>query len=347
MNPAPDLAKPAAAARSRLSARQWRRVARITIIAVALYIGLRVLPTGTNLNHVDFATGANPGSLELCDPSNPQFIPVVAVRSPVSMMIAESTPDVRVGREVTCVVRLLTASKKPIGPVDLLISHTRKLHLLVIDPSLEDYQHIHPEPGEKAGDWTFHFTPQRAGVYRIFADFTPVATGRSLYANTDLEVAPSPQDAAAETIENVSASSAASAAVATVDAKKSDAEPTVNAGEIQVVRGDYVFSLTIAKPPVRVRQQAELAFAVARADGGPLTLGPVMGAYAHLVAFDELRSGFAHLHPNEIDLSQKLDARRPRLTFKITIPSPGRYVVWAQIALEGVETFVPFNVDVQ
>ena len=35
-----------------------------------------------------------------------------------------------------------------------------------------------------------------------------------------------------------------------------------------------------------------------------MPLEPVMGAFAHLVTFDEALSGFAHLHPMETDLTQ-------------------------------------------
>ena len=94
--------------------------------------------------------------------------------------------------------------------------------------------------------------------------------------------------------------------------------------------------------PLRVRQTIDLKFVVTRADGGAVRLGPVMGAYADLVAFDENRSGFAHLHPAEADLSVKLDALHPTLSFKITIPLPGLYVIWAQVNLDDRETFAPF-----
>jgi len=59
---------------------------------------------------------------------------------------------------------------------------------LIADPTLTDYQHVHPEPTHAPGEWTFQFTPRFGGTYRIFADFTPVATNRSLYANADLVV---------------------------------------------------------------------------------------------------------------------------------------------------------------
>ena len=77
-----------------------------------------------------------------------------------------------------------------------------------------------------------------------------------------------------------------------------------------------------------------------------MPLGPVMGAFAHLVAFDEARSGFAHLHPMEADVTVPPDAIHPVLNFKITIPRAGRYVIWAQIDLAGRETFLPFWFDV-
>ena len=64
------------------------------------------------------------------------------------------------------------------------------------------------------------------------------------------------------------------------------------------------------------------------------------------MAFDEARSGFAHLHPAEVDLAKPPDALHPELNFKVTVPQPGRYVIWAQVNLAGSEIFIPFWVDV-
>ncbi len=71
-----------------------------------------------------------------------------------------------------------------------------------------------------------------------------------------------------------------------------------------------------------------------------------MGAWAHLVAFDLARSGFAHLHPAETDLLKAPAAKNPVLNFKLTIPRAGRYVIWAQVNLAGREEFVPFALEV-
>ena len=320
-------------AKEKVGARQWRQIALITVAAVGLYAAFRALPTGTNLNHIDFRTGGSPGSLEMCDPANPQFIPVVAVRSPVSLEVSLAENGVaEAGRELRGVAKLATASGKPIGPVDLLVMHTRKLHLLVVDPTLGDYQHLHPEPGARAGEWTFSFTPKRGGLYRIFGDFTPAATGRGLYAGTDLAV----REASAAGGEGVR------------EIVWPEAKAGRNGGaSYQVFRDGYVFSLVVETGELRAGNVSELAFTIARPDGGAVPLLPVMDAYAHLVAFDEARSGFAHLHPNEADLTHAPDAREPRLTFKITIPQAGRYMIWAQLNLGGSETFVPFPVVVR
>ncbi len=297
-----------------LTAAQWRSVGRITACAFALFLVVRWLPTGTNLSHMDFRV-VGPGALELCDPANPQFIPVVAVRSPVQAGLASAEAP-QLNRATRFTLTLRTASGKPIGPDDLMVAHTRKLHLLVVDPTLQDYQHIHPEPGARAGQWVFTLAPARTGVYRVFADFTPVATRRGLYAAADFTV---PGE------------------VMTV------LRTTNDEGEA------HGFAFTLERPDVfRAGVPAALRLRIESPgeSKSPVPLQPVMGAFAHVVAFDEARSGFAHLHPQETDLTQPPDPLRPVLHLQVTIPTPGRYVVWAQVNLGGDEVFVPFWLDV-
>ncbi len=290
-------------------------MAAITAVSVGLYVGFRLLPIGTNLNHMDFRV-AEGNAIEFCDPANPQFIPVIAVRSPVSMTLTSDAPA-RAGQPVRVTVRLATSTGKPLAPADLRVEHTRRLHLLLVDPSLDDYQHLHPEPGARPGDWVFEFTPRFGGDYRVFADFVPIATSRGLYAGTDFRV----------------------------EGPLHPAEfnrPTQETVEQSGVR----FHLRVAEGAVRAGVTADLIFSVERVDGGEVVLQPVMDAYAHLVAFDSARGGFAHLHPMDAGLAQAPDRRQPTLRFKVTIPEPGPYVVWAQVGLEGRDVFVPFWLNV-
>lgn len=308
----PKTSADAAARPSLLSSRN--QVALITAVALVLYLGIRLLPGGSNVSHMDFRVEGK-GAIEFCDPANPQFIPVVSVLSPVVMALKTDREPAR-DEPVEFTLTLRTASGKPIGPADLIVAHTRKLHLLVVDPTLSDYQHIHPEPGRHDGEWTFSLTPRRSGVYRVFADFTPAATQRGLYAAADFSVP---------------------GAVPTV----------INAGNTTWQELGFKFELVL--PPVlQAGQPADLKFRIGSPGTikEPVPLQPVMGAFAHLVAFDETRSGFAHLHPMETDLTQPPDTLNPELNFKITIPQPGRYVIWAQVDLAGKEVFAPFWVDV-
>jgi hypothetical protein len=283
---------------------------------------LRLIPTGSDLNHMDFRVDAKGGqAIEFCDPLNPQFIPVVAVKSPVVMEVAPAVPPVA-GRAVAAVVTLRTARGKAIGPEDLQVTHTRRLHLLAVDPTLADYQHLHPEPGARPGEWAFTFTPARPGTYRIFADFTPAATGRGLYASADIAVA---------------ADAGASAAPAPVP---------VAAGEA-LTREGHRYALEVRPAPARAGQPLDLRFGVERTDGAAFALGEVMDAFAHLVAFDAERSGFAHLHPVVTGPARPGPAPRTELDFKLTIPRAGRYTIWAQLSLEGREVFVAFHLEVK
>jgi hypothetical protein len=313
-----DRPEKAGRALAAISPAQWRQAAWISLGAVALYAGMRALPTGTNLHRTDFSVTGT-GALEMCDPANPQFIPVVAARSPVVMTVAPQ-PDVPNG----FLIRLATSSGLPIGPAELLVVHTRRLHLLIVDDTLGDYQHIHPEPTRYAGEWSFVFSPTRSAVYRVFADFTPVVTGRSLYASSDLKVE---RDVTARP----------------PDEHVSDAalHPSQD-----YERDGLHFSLAPSAQPLRAGQAVDLTFTVTRADGGAVALEPVMGAFAHLVAFDSGRSGFAHLHPSQADPLAAPDAVKPRLAFKLTIPKAGRYVIWAQVRPGGHEVFIPFGFEV-
>ncbi|MDX2187095.1 MAG: hypothetical protein SFV32_09185 [Opitutaceae bacterium] len=286
---------------------QIRGIVVATAVALAIYIGFRLLPTGTNLSHLDFRPGGT--SVEMCDPSNPQFIPVVTVKSPVALTV--SPVKVEQGRAQRLVFKLEAASGKPVGPEDLVVTHTQKLHLLVISPDLEDYQHLHPQPGAEPGVWETEFTPRREGEYRIFADFTPVATGRGLYGFAAIEAHPAP-------------------GAASQRAEREDA--------VQV-------RLAAGPEGIRVNRRASLTLQFSGRDGAPVTLEPVMDAYAHLVAFDPGRLGYAHLHPQTQEAATQANPQAT-LPFEVTFPKSGPYVVWAQFKVDGREQFRRFDIEV-
>ncbi|MGA2052128.1 MAG: hypothetical protein ABSH19_02320, partial [Opitutales bacterium] len=208
---------------------------------------------------------------------------------------------------------LVTSDGKTLRPSELALTHTRKLHLLLIDPSLEDYQHIHPEPVDDSGEWTFSFTPKRPGTYKVFAEFVPAISLRQVIGEAEI-TAPG--------------------------------APTIgmDRGLKPYSDGEYIYSLSVTNGPMVAGTDATLHFMVERKGGGVVNLEPVMGAMAHLAAFDVGRNGYAHLHPSAF--TPESTAQRPELSFAFNTQWPGRYRVWGQVMLDGRQRFVPFDVEV-
>lgn len=299
-------------ARSALRQTLW-----ITLVAILAYVGIRALPVDRGVLHYDDFGAGQPGALEFCEPGGPQFVPVDRVRSPVDMAVrAVGEGAVSVGQAVRLSVRLTAASGKPVTADDLLVVHTRKLHLLIVDPTLEDYQHLHPESTDVPGEYAVEFAPRRHGEYRVFADFTPRTTGRALYAGAKLEV--------------VRAAAPDSGMAAATDETRES-----------VVDG-YRFALALDRDPPRINEIAELSLRVSDGTGAPAVLEEIMGAPAHVVAFDLGRTGFAHLHPMPAPAGAAADPLR----FQLSLTDPGTYRLWAQVKVDGRERFAAFTVTV-
>jgi hypothetical protein len=293
-----------------LSRAQWRQIGFLTLGAAGLFAGLRFFRGRPELTHMDFVAGG-PGSLEFCNPASPRFLPVVERASPVLLTIRTEAPPLA-GGAVAAVVVLRTNTGKPIGPRDLLPTATQKMNLLIVDPTLEDFQAVQPEPGAQ-GEWRFAFTPKRTGAYRIFADFTPAATGQEMYASVDLGVSPGG------------------------GAEMPPPRPAAN-GLFEVNGLRY----TLAPTQVRAREPVELNLTVTRRDGSAISLQSIDGTRARLVALDQRRTGFVNLSPN----SAVGEGSSSRLVFKVTIPDPGNYFIWSRINDGRTEVAGPFSLEV-
>ncbi|WP_309384335.1 hypothetical protein [Cerasicoccus frondis] len=284
------------------------QVALITAAAVGLFAGLRSLPdTECGFLHYDPPVVDGDG-IQYCGDDQPVFIEVASLQYPVKLKLSPERPNLRVGEPVKVLLEVSAKEGEPLAPMELAVTHTELMHVLVVDPGREDYHHVHPQPIGESGKWEFEFTPQRPGPYRVFAEFVPLRTQQVVIANGVIEVL-------GESTDN-----------APVDLPE-----------------DWTAELVVDPATPSVNQEARLLLKLARADGAKATLEPVMGAYAHLVAFDEGVSGFAHLHPKYTG-REKDDA--PQLEFVLNTHISGDYRVWAQIKVDGVERFMPFNVRV-
>ncbi len=239
----------------------------------------------------------------------------VTKQQTVTLSLSPAAPLVA-GQSTHVVARLETlADKKPLTFDDLKEIHTKKLHLLIVDPSLSDYHHIHPTAGKNPGDYVFDFTPIKNGRYRVWADIVPVATGKQEYVRADM---------------------------GTPASEKSEIDKTPSLAAL--VKG-YGFALTLDGTP-KAGAPLMAALTVTK-DGKPFTgLEPVMGAFAHVVGFTEDYRSVLHIHPMGKEPSGDNARGGPTLTFHFEPTTPGFVKVFAQMRIDGQDVFVPFGLTV-
>ncbi len=235
-----------------------------------------------------------------------------AAASKLALSLTPSEPVIA-GKE-THLTAQLTQDGKPLTPADLKEVHTQKFHLLVIDPTLGDYHHLHPTPGEKPGEYALSFTPTKSGNYRFWADVTPV-DGTQQFVMADVGSAPH------------------HAAIDKTETAEADVE-------------GYHFKLTFEEAPAA--GSAAMGKILVTKDKVPFAkLEPVMGAFGHIVAFSEDYRTVLHVHP--LGAEPKTEAARggPELAFHLETKQAGFIKLYAQIRIDGRDIFAPFGVKVQ
>ena len=301
--------------KTRISHQPWLQIGLVTLPFLLAYPLLRSLPdTECAFLHYD-TIGDNAGGIEFCGAGESTFIDLERISFPVKMELSPSKL-LATGEKTEFTLTLKNSGGNPIHPWELAIVHTERMHLLIVDPSLEDYQHIHPIAIGDGGQYRFELAPARAGVYKIFAELVPLASQTLVIGEAEFEVSGAP-------------------------------------GKALLRRGysaevsDYRFQLEFpgGSPPMLGRP-SRVSLRITRADDmGPIVLEEMMGAYAHLVAFDQHRKGFAHMHP--LDAGSGFGTPETSFNFSLNTDLAGYYRVWAQVKIEGRELFAPFDVVVR
>ena len=300
--------------KTRILHQPWLQIGLVTLPFLLAYPLLRSLPdTECAFLHYD-TIGDNPAGTEFCGASESIFIDLERISFPVTVELVPFT-KLNVGERAKFSIMFRTSRGKPIYPWELGIFHTEKIHLLIIDPSLGDYHHIHPKPLVKGGQFGFELTPEKTGTYKIFAELVPLASQSLVIGEAEFEV---------------------SGALGKALLRRG----------LSAEVGDYRFQLDFpgGSPPI-LKQPSSVSLRITRGDEtGPIVLEEIMGAYAHLVAFDQHRRGFAHMHP--LDAGSGFGTSETSFNFSLNTDLAGYYRVWAQVKIEGRELFVPFDLVV-
>jgi hypothetical protein len=237
-----------------------------------------------------------------------------------SMKLAVACEPLVAGREAQVRITLTQAADgSPVTLDDLVEMHTKKIHLLINNAALSDYHHEHPTPTGKPGEYAFKFTPAAPGPYRVWADVVPASTSIQEYVIADFP------------------SSALGAGL-------TDKEDVLSA----VVNGrKYDLTLYNNGQPIRTGDTVTGTIAVTGEDGKPFTkLEPIMGTYAHIVAFGEDGKTVIHVHPYGQEPTKPEDRGGPAFGFKFYAPAPGFYRLYGQVQIGGESQFPPFGLTV-
>jgi hypothetical protein len=283
---------------------------------LAVYFGLRAAPVepcefmhyGDYVNHE--------GVIEGCGYEEVGFFDLDAMRFPI---IAEIKPltEVTVGEPATFQLTLQTSTGRPISYRDLAVSHTERLHAMAVDQSLADYQHFHPEDAGAPGCFLFTLTPQKPGPYSVYLDCIPLQTSRRAFISANFQVA------------------------------GDGMSPTApSASRLAYDEGDFSYRLALPEGQAfGVGRETSFSIEVKSKNGQIPKFEPVMDSFAHVVAFAPDRHGFAHFHPQNPFVNLQ-DPTNPDLDFVFSVDQPGYYRVWAQMAINGEERYIPFDLQV-
>jgi len=289
------------------------QISLITVACAGIYFVMRALPVEKCefLHYGDYVNAE--GVIEGCGYEETEFFVMDEIRFPI---VPTLTPieDPEVGKPTIFKLTLFTTTGKPIKWEEIAVSHTERIHAMVVDRSLQDYHHVHPQPAGPAGHYLVELTPGEPGPYSVYLDFIPLINSRRTLLETRFEVpgeAGKPQPAEELTYH--------------------DEELTF----VFIPKGEQVVA----------GEEARFELKVATGDGSPTRFAPVMDSYAHVVAFDENGTGFAHLHPQNPFIEGQ-DPLNPDLEFAFLFDKPGYYRVWAQVIINDRHIFAPFDLQV-
>ena len=249
---------------------------------------------------------------------SPFVLPEGATPAKMIKASVETEEPLRAGVRAQGHLYLRTLLGEPVLPTDLREVHTQKIHLLIIDKSLSDYHHEHPQSGKTSGEYIFSFTPQKPGPYQVWADVQPYLTGIQEYAPAEIT------------------------ATTTGEILSDKSEKLTAAAD------GLRYKLTFESRPLKTGEPVAGKLRITREDGTPVTeLEPVMEAFAHLVAFHADGKTVLHMHSKSAQRLTPNDRGGPELEFQFYSAKRGFYRLFAQAQIKGEQKFAPFGLVVQ
>lgn len=232
------------------------------------------------------------------------------------------------GQQARVTLTLTHLDGSPVVPNDLLITHGHRMHLLIVDPSLADFQRQHPQPTDTPGEYTFQFTPRLAAPYRVWVDVTPAATGLAEFPIVELPSSGPPQSITPLGDDRTAFAGGLKLLLSFDDRQ----------GTRPRERETRLMRLTVT----RLASQASPG-----EKGEPMDkLEPYLKAFAHLTGLYDDGKTLIRLHPEGGEL-QRDDLRGgPVIAFRIYPPKAGRIRFFCEVMADGKLIVAPIEVGI-
>lgn len=263
----------------------------------------------------------------------------VATGEPILGFVLPDAPVA--GQPFTFSLILSDTEGRPVSADDLATTHDHKLHVLIVDEALEDYQHMHPEIGPD-GLYQLTFTPEYARTYQVWADYKLTESsahdhGEDDHSHGDDDHHDHGDDHHADHGAAITVSEALIVGAETGPVPSSEDVLTATAGGLT-----YTLTTDGALTPGTER----LIVSVKDSSGTPYeALEPIMDAYAHLVGFNAGATAMAHAHPVGDHPHGANSRGGPDLQFDVAFEDAGPHRLFLQTVAGGQEQLVSFNVN--
>ena len=188
-------------------------------------------------------------------------------------------------------------TNQKISDSDLRISHEKKLHFLIYDSSLKEFQHLHPEFDGQS--WRVSFDLLVDGDYWVWTQGELAADGSEFSAVTKLSVA---------------------------NGLPAWALPPALGDNRVGLSGNSVVELSGEE--IRSGGMVMLTVKFSRNDGTSPSLQNYLGAFAHVVAVPSSGDQLLHVHPMSMGPNEGM--------IHATFPEKGDYRLWIQF-IDGSE----------
>lgn len=184
-----------------------------------------------------------------------------------------------------------TASDILIGDQDLVVAHEKKLHFIIYDSSLNEFQHVHP--AFDGAVWSVDIQVGVNGNYLVWAQGELASDGEEFSSISSLDITGG-----------------------------ASAWPTPANLVDQRAGRSGVSSINLSKNKLVAGKMSMIDLKISRTDGSTPQLEPYLGAFAHVISVPEDGDSLIHVHPQQVGSSSA--------TLHTTFPKAGMYRLWIQ-----------------